>query len=198
MEHLRTGENRLTGYDLLDSLPIKLARGSRSSQAKVAAPLANKGYCDCQDEWYYGVKLHLQASARFKKLPVPKLGDITCASTHDLTAWRSHLLAQENQTIYADRAYKDKALRQELQTYNRVLLKTPHKKAKGQPNLLLFQQVENTNLSRIRQPIDALFAWLQEKTGIQHASKVRSISGLYLHIWGKLAACMIIMFVFNC
>ena len=108
------------------------------------------------------------------------------------------MLAQENQSIYADKAYRDKDLQQELETCNQVFLNTPHKKAKGQANLLLFQQVDNTNLSRIRQPIDALFAWLQEKTGIQQASKVRSVSGLYLHIWGKLAACLIIMFVFNC
>jgi len=189
---------QFSGYDLLDSLPIKLARGSRSDTAKTAASLANKGYCDSQREWYYGIKFHLQAGARTGKLPVPKHYGVTPASTHDLTAWRDSMLIQENRVIYADKAYIDLSLQQHLEGWNRVSLKTPHKKKKGHPPLCLFQQVDNTIHSKIRQPIDALFSWMQEKTGIQNASKVRSLSGLLLHVYAKLAACMIIMLAFNC
>jgi len=198
IQHLPGCGNGCAGYDLLDSLPIKIARGSRSSWARVASDLADKGYCASQKEWYYGIKLHLSASARPGKIPVPKFYEITPASTHDLSAWRNNLLCQENQLIYADKAYVDEELRQDLENWNRVFLKTSHKKKKWQRHLSLFQHVDNTNHNRIRQPIDALFAWLGEKTGIQNASKVRSSSGLLLHIWGKLAACMIIMLIFNC
>jgi len=189
---------KFSGYDLLDSLPIKVARGSRSSTAKVAAQLADKGYCDSQREWYYGIKLHLQAGARPRKLPIPRYYGITPASTHDLTAWRDNMLSQENSIIYADKAYIDYPLQHDLEDSNRVYLKTQHKKKKGQPLLNLFQRVDNTNHSKIRQPIDAVFAWMQEKTGIQNASKVRSISGLLFHVYAKMATCMVIMLAFHC
>jgi hypothetical protein len=51
-------------------------------------------------------------------------------------------------------------------------------------------------VSSVRQPIESLFNWIQEKTGIQTASKVRSYNGLMVHIFGRLAAAMFMM-VFN-
>jgi len=189
---------RFKGYDIVDSLPIKLARGSRSSWACVTSEIANKGYCDCQSEWYYGVKLHLQAAARWERLPIPKLYEISPASEHDLPPWRSILLLQENQEIYGDKAYVDHPLQADLAYWNGVPLNIPHKRKKGQPYLPLFKQVDNTNHSRKRQPIDSLFSWIEEKTGIQNASKVRSLSGLFLHIYSKLAAALIILLIVNC
>lgn len=54
----------------------------------------------------------------------------------------------------------------------------------------------STSVSKIRQPIESLFNWIQEKTKIQIASKVRSYQGLMVHVFGKLAAAMFIL-VFN-
>ena len=42
-------------------------------------------------------------------------------------------------------------------------------------------------VSTVRQPIEALFSWIQEKTGLQNASKVRAKSGLMVHIFGAIA-----------
>jgi hypothetical protein len=42
----------------------------------------------------------------------------------------------------------------------------------------------------VRQPIEALFAWIEEKTGIECASKVRSYNGLMVHVFGELAAAL--------
>ena len=39
-------------------------------------------------------------------------------------------------------------------------------------------------------PIESLFNGLEEKTGIQRASKVRSYNGLLVHVFGRLAAAM--------
>lgn len=189
---------RFKGYDIVDSLPIKLARGSRSSGASVASEIANKSYCDSRSEWYYGVKLHLQATAIWERLPILKFYEISSASEHDLTAWRSAFLLQENQEIYADKAYINHQLQEDLYSWNGVSLNTPHKKEKGQPGLPLFKQVDNTNHSRKRQPIESLFNWIEEKTGIQNASKVRSLSGLLLHIYSKLAVALVIMLIVNC
>lgn len=70
---------------------------------------------------------------------------------------------------------------------------TPIKGIKGQ-----CQEIKNrekaandlfsTALSRVRQPIEALFNWLIQKTDIQRASKVRSSKGLLIHIFGRIAS----------
>ena len=65
--------------------------------------------------------------------------------------------------------------------------------AKGQARLDAADSLYSTAVSRIRQPIESLFNWLQEKTGIQVASKVRSTSGLMVHVFGRLAAGLLLM-----
>ncbi len=76
---------------------------------------------------------------------------------------------------------------QELQNLN-VL--TPVKKEKGQKYLDADEQWLSTAVSRVRQPIETLFGWIEEKTGIENAGKVRSYSGLMVHVFGRLAAAM--------
>jgi hypothetical protein len=39
----------------------------------------------------------------------------------------------------------------------------------------------------------SLFSWIDEKTGIQRASKVRSYQDLVVHVFGRLAAAMLIL-----
>jgi len=58
---------------------------------------------------------------------------------------------------------------------------TPVKKEKGQCYLEPSDQWLSTAVSRVRQPTEALFGWLEEKTGIECASKVRSYIGLMVH-----------------
>lgn len=49
----------------------------------------------------------------------------------------------------------------------------------------------STAVSRVRQPIEALFSWLIEKADIQKASRVRSTKGLLVHAYGRLATAYI-------
>ncbi|HYE36499.1 hypothetical protein [Methylocaldum sp.] len=51
----------------------------------------------------------------------------------------------------------------------------------------------STAVSRIHQPIEELFHWLQEKTGIEAASKVRSYRGLLVHVFGRPAAAILLL-----
>ncbi len=51
-------------------------------------------------------------------------------------------------------------------------------------------------VSKVRQPIEAFFNWLIEKTDFQKASKVRSTKGLMVHVFGKIAAAFISL-IFN-
>ena len=46
-------------------------------------------------------------------------------------------------------------------------------------------------VSKVRQPVEAIFNWLIEKSDIQKASKVRSTKGLMVHAFGRLAAAFI-------
>ena len=59
-----TRQGVLEDVRLVDSMPVMMARNSRSSQAKVAPELANKGYCASKNLYFYGVKLHLLAFRR--------------------------------------------------------------------------------------------------------------------------------------
>jgi hypothetical protein len=51
-------------------------------------------------------------------------------------------------------------------------------------------------VSTVRQPVEAFFSWLNEKTNIQNAKKVRSEQELLLLCFGKIAIALMAL-VFN-
>ena len=73
---------------------------------------------------------------------------------------------------------------------------TPVKAVKGMADVIK-QRIKAANdlfstaVSRVRQPVEAIFNWLIEKTDIQRASKVRSTKGLMIHAFGRLTAAFI-------
>lgn len=178
---------------LTDSMPIVVAGAKRSGSAKVASEIANKGYCASKQMWYYGVKLHLLTMARALAMPVPEYIGISEGAANDLTVLRTILPHLHDTDLYGDKIYADNALVEQLEREQQVRLYTPVKKAKGQEHLSLIDQVRSTQVSRIRQPIESLFNWIEAKTGIQTASKVRSYNGLMVHVFGKLAAAMFLL-----
>jgi hypothetical protein len=54
----------------------------------------------------------------------------------------------------------------------------------------------DTAVSTVRQPVEIFLSWLNEKTTIQNAKKVRSEQGLLLHCFGKIAIALMAL-VFN-
>ncbi len=54
----------------------------------------------------------------------------------------------------------------------------------------------STAVSRMRQSIESIFNWFIEKVDLQNASKVRSVQGLMVHLFGKLSAAFATL-VFN-
>ncbi|MDR3188590.1 MAG: transposase, partial [Prevotellaceae bacterium] len=71
----------------------------------------------------------------------------------------------------------------------------------GQPECLkqrdrAYNNLWNTAVSTVRQPVESFFNWLNEKTNIQNAKKVRSEQGLLLHCFGKIAVALMVL-VFN-
>jgi hypothetical protein len=177
---------------LIDSMPIMIAKAQRSYSAKVAGELANKGYNSTKKTYYYGVKLHILAFRRNSQLPLPDYIGLTPASDADINVLKDISEDIHLTPVYADKAYIDEALSQLLDQQGSSL-NTPVKKEKGQEELLLFQSALSTIVSQVRQPIESLFNWIHEKTGIQVASKVRSFRGLMVHVFGKIAAAMMLL-----
>lgn len=181
---------------LLDSMPIVLAKAKRSAKAKVAPHFANKGYCASKSMYYYGVKLHILGLKRQGTLPLPDYVGLAPAADHDLPVFKTIAHALLGGEVYADKAYIDELLQQRLKEKQEVSLWTPIKKTKGQEELFLLDRLLSQAVSSIRQPIESLFNWIEQKTGIQVASRVRSYNGLLVHVFGRLAAAMFIL-VFN-
>lgn len=188
---------QLEGTDLTislgDSMPIMLANAKRSNVAKVADTFCTKGYCASKGCYYYGVKLHALAFERKGTLPLPELLQITPAEDHDLTAIRPALAQLFNRHFYFDKAYCDEQLAKDLAQKQNSRLFTPVKKKKGQKYFKGGDPTYSTAVSRVRQPIESFFNWIDQKTGIQIASKVRSYNGLLVHVFGKLAAAMFLL-----
>ena len=185
---LRVADDRV-----IDSLPVHLARSSRASRAAVAREIADKTFCASKNLWYHGVKIHLQAARRAKLLPMPERIYVTEASCHDLAALRQMNLTLGDCALFADKAYACASTEAEFDK-DGTALATPTKKQKNQPPERT-DSLWSRFVSSMRQPIESLFNWIIEKTGIQNASKVRSTNGLLVHCYGKLAvACLLLVF----
>ncbi len=57
-----------------------------------------------------------------------------------------------------------------------------------QDNLKGLQMI-SASVSSVRQPIESLFNWINELTGLQKASKTRATNGLFVHIFLAIAIC---------
>ena len=171
---------------LIDSMPIILAQRSRRFHAKVATDIAsNNGYCATKKLYYHGAKLHILAARQPGTLPKPELILLTNAGTNDNHALESMHISDIQ--LYADKAYHNSDINME----HRVQVIHPVKKKARQDYLDAAEQLYSTAVSKIRQPIESLFNWINEKTGIQMASKVRSTNGLLAHVFGRLCLAFI-------
>ena len=193
MEDQGIVKNIQTHIALVDSLPIMLCSGKR--KGKVALELSDKSFCATKGLYYYGVKLHALAFKVPKGLPLLHFLSLTPASENDLTAIRPILPHLAGCAIFADKAYCDAPLNEQLLTQQDTYIYTPVKLVKGETQALrqfnkAADDLFSTAVSRVRQPIESLFNWWNEKTNLQNASKVRATKGLMLHVWGALATAL--------
>ncbi len=178
---------------VIDSVPVIVTGKSRSSSAKVAPQLCNKGYCSSKQMYYYGLKLHVAAIVRPDELPMPETSWITAAGENDLTVARPVFEYMSNCKIYADKIYADSDLNSGMQANQNSIILTPVKKEKGQKIVDAADDIYSYLVSKVRQPIESLFNWIIEKTQIQFAQRVRSEKGLLVHVWGKFAAALLLL-----
>jgi hypothetical protein len=181
---------------VMDSMPIVLAKQSRSGRAKVAPELCDKGFCDAKNMWFYGVRLHTLGQSQYKTLPLPRLMQLAPASHHDRKVAEGMLLDVHGIDLFTDKAYINTAWQSEIAISNHINIITPVKRAKGQERLNSADSLFSTAVSKVRQPIESFFNWLHQLTDIQSASKVRSHNGLISFIFSRIAfACLVISHV---
>lgn len=182
---------RCTSY-VVDSLPIILAGQARSGRARVAREHAAKGYCASKRMYFYGLKVHVLGLCRAGTLPLPEQIRATAASENDLTVLKCNEALLPPGEIFADKLFWDRLWQAELRQHQ-VQLHTPIKRAKGQKKLDAADRLYSAAVSRVRQAIESLFNWIEQKTGIQQACRVRSSEGLWVHVFGRFAAAMLLL-----
>lgn len=186
---------------LTDSLPIVTCKG-KNRKAKVARDVVDKGYCSTKNMYYYGLKLHLLAFRRPGTIPFPEFIGITAASENDLTAFKE-LFGDNinNRVIFGDKIFYDKPYFDSKFVEQNIQMFTPVKLGKGEAECIRmreksYRDMYSAAVSKVRQPVESFFNWLNEKTNIQKAQKVRSEKGLAIHVFGKIAAAFIFL-IFN-
>ncbi len=174
---------------LMDSFPVALAQQGHRFKARVAKELADTEYCSTKKLYYYGVRVHIVGRRQAGTLPSPEYIGITGASHHDGKIFDQIQPELVDNELYGDKAYQRPDAKEVKEIQNLTVL-TPVKKQKGQKYLEPQDQWLSAAVSRVRQPIETLFGGIEEKTGIECASKVRSYNGLMVHVFGELAAAM--------
>jgi hypothetical protein len=182
---------------LVDSMPI-ITCGGRNRTGKVAAEITNKGYCATKNQYYYGLKLHTPAFRRKGSIPFPEGLVFTPAGDNDLTAfkeaWGDTI---SNRMIFGDKIYSDfEFFNESKKQKENIEIFTPVKAIKAQCEAIkqwdkAYNDLFSAAVSKVRQPIESFFNWLNEKTTIQKAQKVRSTAGLLVHAMGKMAIAFI-------
>lgn len=176
---------------MVDSLPVMLAQHGHSYGARVGREVADIGYCATKKTRFHGVRLHWIAQRRMKRLPLPSQVWLCAASHHDSKAFIEQQPEVASTELFGDLAYPTPQIISHLKEQQTRLI-APQKKPKGQ-ELTKDEKYYNRLVRRIRQPIESFFNWVQEKTGIQRASKVRSTDALMIHCWGKLAVAFFLL-----
>ena len=163
-------ENATHNMYLVDSFPVIMANSKRSNRAKVACHFANKGRCASKGFYFYGIKVHIIALKREGSIPIPVCIALSPGSANDLTVLKPMLPYFKDASLWGDKIYSHLPLMEQLLQKQSLQFLTPVKKKKNQTtDLTLFEKLLSTSVSRIRQPIESLFNWLNEK----QASKLR-------------------------
>lgn len=176
---------------LVDSLPVMLAQHGHSYGARVAREVADVGYCAAKKTRFHGMRLHVIARRRTQRLPLPTQVWLCAASHHDSKAFIEQQPKVPETSLFGDLAYPTPEIINHLKEQQTRLI-APQKKPKA-GELSDDEKYYNRLVCSIRQPIESLFNWIQEKTQIQRASKVRSTDALMVHCWGKLAVAFFLL-----
>jgi hypothetical protein len=147
--------------------------------------------------YYYGLKLHTLAFRRQGTIPFPETLILSSAEENDLTILKREAAdSLENRDIFADKIYSDFPFWERKQQERGVTMLTPVKAIIGEEPVITQREkaardLFSTAVSKIRQPIESFFNWLNERTNIQRAQKVRSTPELLVHTMEKMTIAFI-------
>ena len=186
---------------IVDSMPIITCCG-RNRTGKVARDIADKGYCSTKNLYYHGLKLHMVGYCRKGHLPHPCQIALSPASENDLKVFQSECMPDLfNKKIFADKIYRSSDYWEKERRNKANVFYAPVKSIKGaseeeKQRCKAADDLYSQAVSSVREPIEALFSWLNEKTNIQRACKCRSTCGLLIHTMGKVAIAFLYL-IFN-
>lgn len=175
------------GLYLVDSFPIMMATAQHAYTAKVAPQLASKSYNSTKKIYYYGIKIHIVARKREGRLPDIEIMMLEEAARQDGPVFDQMRPMMQDNLVFGDKAYK-RPDEYNIELAQDLKVLTPTIKQRGQTELTSEQKTHSKLVSKIRQPIETLFSWIERKTGIQNASTVRSAQGLVSHVFSRIAA----------
>jgi hypothetical protein len=122
--------SRLPELDqVIDFLPVMLARGGHAYAATVARATADVGYCASKKQYFYGVRLHAIARRLSGYLPCPQQIWLREASCHNVRSVKEQAPPLPQATLLADSAYAEGALQAQLAAQG-TALHTPKRKPK--------------------------------------------------------------------
>jgi len=120
-------------------------------------------------------------------------------SENNLNVFKQNWSQINDSLFFGDKIYHNKLFSQNLyEKYNSVMYR-PIKVIKGESigfkqRNRAYNRVFSKAVSTIKEPIEAFFNWLIQKTDIQRSLKIRSTKGLLINIFGRISA---VLFVFN-
>ena len=140
--------------------------------------ITSRGYYSTKNVYYFGLKLHVVAFRRKGTIPFPEMLILSAADENDSTVFKRECVGNlNNREIYADKIYSDMPFYKETKESKKLELFTPVKAIKGEsPEITKREKAArdlfSTAVSKVRQLIESLFNWLNEKTNIQSQFKI--------------------------
>lgn len=180
--------NEFENYFIVDSMPLEVAKLSRSSRSKIckesfySAP--NKGYCASQKMTYYGYKIHAVCSVE----GVFKSFDISKASVHDIHYLKDIKNQFNNCVILGDKGYLSSDYQLDLFESKQIKLEIPMRK-----NQINFKK-QAYILRKKRKRIETLFSQLCDQFMIRR-NYAKSFVGFKTRILSKITAVTIIQYI---
>lgn len=169
------------GCYTLDSMPLEVCRESRIQRSRICredyetAP--DKGYCDSQNLWYYGYKLHAVCTIEGVFIDF----DLTRASIHDIHYLKDIKSMYRNCIILGDKGYLNLDYQRDLFSSGKIRLEVPMRKnQKGyKPQAYIFR--------KSRKRIETLFSQLCDQF-MNRRNYAKSFDGFKNRILSKIMA----------
>lgn len=176
----------------IDSMPIIVSKKTRKKNIIKKDAKLNNGYCSSKKLYYFGAKLHCSIVNQESSLGKPNVFKVTPASLHDLTVAKTLVDKFKNCTLIGDKAYISKEFEKKL-FKNNVKLVNPIKLSKNKKELTEDEKLYNKLVSSRRQSIEIFFSWIIERTKIQKASLIRSVSGFVFFVYSRLVLALMLL-----